>query len=441
MNIALAGYGTEGKASYEYWNRDGNVLTIVSESEVTDAPEGVATISGEGAFDKLGDFDLVVRSPGINPRKLPYGDKVWSATNEFFERCTAPIIGVTGTKGKGTTSSLIASILKAAGKNVHLVGNIGMPALSELANIGQDDIVVYELSSFQLWDAKKSPQIAVVLGIEPDHLDVHDDMDDYVEAKANIRRFQSLQDDCVYHPTNQLSRRIAGVRLAGFDADQYGGSIEFAHRYGVKEEDEVYVENGHFKVQDRDICSVDYLKLPGRHNVENACAAISAVSSLMDWPEKITDEHVKRGLEAFTGLPHRLKFVAEKNGVKYYDDSIATTPGSAIAALASFSEPKIIILGGHDKGADYSELIESCAESAATVVAIGSNGPRIAELCRESGVAVTEVEEGMAVIVEEAAKIAQSDSVVILSPAAASFDMFKGYADRGDQFADAVNDL
>ena len=408
MNIALAGFGQEGKASYDYWNKDGNLLTLVTEQDsITDAPEGVPTITGPDAFSKLAEFDLIIRSPGVNPRKLPYGDKVWSATNEFFARCQAPIIGVTGTKGKGTTSSFIASILRAAGKNVHLVGNIGTPALSELDSISSGDIVVYELSSFQLWDAKKSPHVAVVLMIEPDHLDVHDDMKDYTEAKANIVRYQTESDFVVYNQENVLSKEIGELSAAK--------STMYPFDIGVLS---------------------DAVVLPGRHNVQNASAAVAAVR------EYVSDEAViARGLSNFKGLPHRLKFVREVRGVRYYDDSIATTPGSAIAALYSFDEPKIIILGGHDKGADYSELIESCERAAATVIAIGSNGDRIERLCVEAGVPCVREEGDMRAIVQRASETAAEGSVVILSPAAASFDMFKSYADRGDQFVAAVNGL
>ncbi|MBC7512091.1 UDP-N-acetylmuramoyl-L-alanine--D-glutamate ligase [Candidatus Saccharibacteria bacterium] len=436
MNIALAGFGKEGKASYDYWNRDGNQITIVDEQAVGDAPEGVATIIGSDAFSKLADFDLIIRSPGINPKKLPYENKVWSATNEFFKRCPAETIGVTGTKGKGTTCSLIASILRAAGNTVHLVGNIGEPALGILPEIKSDDIVVYELSSFQLWDIQFSPDVAVVLGIEPDHLDVHDSFEDYVQAKANIRRYQEIWDECYYHPTNENSRKIATTSASYVeDERQLEARSQNIYRYGSEES--VFVQDGWFvDNMDRQIASVDSLRLPGKHNVENACAAIAAAQHYT-----IDADAFKKGLEDFTGLPHRLKFVEEVNRVKYYDDSIATTPGSAIAAIASFEEPKILILGGKDKGADYTELIESCSRSASTVIAIGSNGPRIAQMCEDLGVSYIEEQGGMTDIVERAADIAQPGSVVILCPAASSFDMFKSYADRGDQFIGAVKQL
>lgn len=438
MKIAIAGYGIEGEASYEYWNDSGNEVVIADERDVIDdLPKSVQTILGSDAFSKLGDFDLIVRSPSVNPKKVPYGDKVWSATNEFFATCPAPIIGVTGTKGKGTTCSLIASILRAAGKTVHLVGNIGTPALAELPKIQSGDIVVFELSSFQLWDVKKSPYVAVVLMIEPDHLDIHDSMDDYVDAKANIRRFQSLEDVCVYHPTNYLSQQIAGVKLERFDAEHYGGSLEFAKRYAIKDDDQVYTQDDFFCVQGRNICSTENLKLPGDHNLENACAAMSAVSEL--WLN-VTDEQYAEGLRNFTGLPHRLKYVAEKHGVRYYDDSISTTPGSAIAAIKSFDGPIVLILGGHDKGGDYDELMHVCHDEQVTVIAIGENREAIAELCVEHGVEYGIEPGDMSSIVARAAMEAKS-GVVVLSPAAASFDMFKNYADRGDQFIAAVEQL
>ncbi len=408
MNIAIVGYGLEGKASYEYWNRDGNQLTIVDErDQVNDLPLGVSTVLGGGVLGKLANFDLIVRSPSINPKKLPYGDKVWSATNEFFAKCPAPIIGVTGTKGKGTTSSLIASILRAAGKTVHLVGNIGNPALEELSKIRPEDIVVYELSSFQLWDIKKSPHIAVVLGIEPDHLDVHDSMDDYVAAKANIVKYQTTNDIIIFNRNNELSIQIA----TGSAANKIG------YPFAINE-------------------FVDSLKLPGKHNEENASAAIAAVREYVQ-----DDESIRAGLATFEGLPHRLKFVREVNGIKFYDDSIATTPGSAIAAINSFSEPKIIILGGSDKGADYAELIKLCERTNTKVIAVGQLGAEITELCSQLGV-ICELAQGtMQKIVSTAYEVARSGEIVILSPAAASYDMFDSYADRGDQFIEAVTTL
>lgn len=409
MKIAIAGYGIEGEQNYEYWNTPENDITILDEKDIPDKPlpEGARAILGEGAYNDLSKYDMVVRTAGLSPRKVSSAKRVWSGTNEFFEKCPAPIIGVTGTKGKGTTSSLIASILRAAGKTVHLVGNIGLPAISELSNIQPGDIVVYELSSFQLWDIQKSPHVAVVLMIEPDHLDVHEDMNDYIAAKANIVRHQTADDVTIFNSTNELSRSIADQSIAQ--------KIEYP-----------------FEI----VQLLTEFKLPGKHNQENASAAVAATSKYVQDAEMIA-----KGLGAFSGLPHRLKFVDEKNGVRYYDDSIATTPGSAIAAINSFiDQSRLLILGGHDKGSDYIELLKMCHEQKVKVLAIGSNREKIARQCDQMGVDY-EVEAGdMNAIVAHAARI-QTSGVVLLSPAAASFDMFKGYADRGDQFVAAVKAL
>lgn len=429
MNIAIAGFGAEGKSSYKYFSALGHAITIADEHEsIEGLPENVQTILGTGAFEKLSGFDMVIRTAGLAPSKIHTDGKIWSSTNEFFAKCPAPIIGVTGTKGKGTTSSLIASILQSAGKNVHLLGNIGKPPLDELHNIQADDIVVFELSSFQLWDIEKSPHVAVVLMIEPDHLNVHFDFDDYVAAKANIRRFQGDGDVCIYHPTNPHSKQIAASAEQGLNG---------ASRYAIPDDQQVYVKENTFFVQGQAICSLNALQLPGLHNQENACAAISAAL-------QYTDDYtaVEQGLRSFNGLPHRLKLVRELNGVRYYDDSIATTPGSAIAAINAFSEPKTIILGGSKKGSHYDELIGLCYETNTSVIAVGEVGEDIQQLCNDKQVRCQRLEAGsMYDIVKLARQSAQDGGVVILSPAAASFDMFKNYKDRGEQFVAAVNNL
>jgi UDP-N-acetylmuramoylalanine--D-glutamate ligase len=428
MNIAIAGYGIEGKVSYEYWKAAGHDVTIVDERDLNpyELPVGNEPILGKNAFKKLHEFDMVVRTASLAPVKLKTSKKVWSATNEFFARCPSPIIGVTGTKGKGTTASFITSILTSAGKTVHLVGNIGVPALSVLASIKADDIVVYELSSFQLWDLKKSPHTSIVLMIEQDHLEVHSGMDDYVAAKSNIRRNQTGNDMCIYHATNPLSHKVAH--------SSRGGKLV---RYGVPDDGGVYIKDDTFFARNIPLCSTSAVQLPGQHNLENACAAITATL------QYTTDVRaVETGLRAFKGLPHRLKLVREANGVRYYDDSIATTPGSAIAAIDAISGPKLLILGGSDKGADYSELIGHCKKTETHVLAVGALGGRLGRLCKSEGAACTVSKAtSMAKIVAEASRLVPKGGSVILSPAAASFDMFKSYSDRGEQFVAAVETL
>lgn len=414
MKIVIAGFGVEGQSNLRYFREkfpEADFLVADEREKIDNLPENVAYQTG---FSGLDDADLIVRSPSLPPKKIKTSGQIWSATNEFFANCSATIIGVTGTKGKGTTCSFISSILRAAGKTVHLVGNIGVPALDILPKIEENDIVVYELSSFQLWDLQKSPHVAVVLMIEPDHLNVHADFHDYLAAKANIAKSQTADDYVVYNSQNEFSSSIANASLA--QKKEYP-----------------------FALSD-DIISA--IRLPGRHNVDNACAAIAAVKSILP---NVSDDEIKRGLSEFTGLPHRLKFVAEKYGVKYYDDSISTTPGSAIAALKAFAEPKILILGGSDKGADYSELAKEIARQNVRLIIInGANADEIREVLREEKVDCDIVQlnmAGMKEVAKSAKNKAQSGDVVILSPAAASFDMFKSYSDRGEQFVAAVEEL
>lgn len=426
MNIAIAGYGMEGKANYAYWNTGEHTLTIADERDVIDAPEDVDTICGPGAFGKLNGFDMVVRTAGLAPEKIMTDGKIWSSTNEFFEKCPVPIIGVTGTKGKGTTCSLIASILEATGKKVHLVGNIGTPALEVLPNITPDDYVVYEMSSFQLWDIKQSPEIAVCLLIEPDHLNVHPSMEDYVAAKANIARYQNADDVFFFHPKNEYAESIAVQSDAGL-------KLRYNH---ADDEGSVYVDTHSFCYRGATICSVDALQIVGDHNRENACAALSVAKYL-----GIDDVTCEEGLRNFTGLPHRLKRVREVNGVVFFDDSISTTPGSAVAALHSFGSGTTIILGGSDKGSTYDELVSYCKHYEANVVTLGETGQTISTICEQYGVnSVGAV--SMDDAVSKAYELARaSGNVVVLSPASASFDMFNNYAERGDAFIDAVRQL
>lgn len=428
MKIAIAGYGVEGAASYRYYHARDDEVTILDERETLDQPipEGAISVLGPDAFSHLEAYDVVVRTPALAPSRLRGAKKIWSATNEFFAQCPAKIVGVTGTKGKGTTCSLIASILRAGGRTVHLVGNIGMPALDVLASIKEDDVVVYELSSFQLWDIEQSPYVAVVLMIEPDHLDVHASFEEYVNAKANLVRFQNPPDVTIWNPYNEYADGIAKAYGAIF--------TPYLTKLGS------YTKDDNFWFRNQQLCSTNVLRLPGAHNIENACAAITASWYFLEEGEAFKDA-VTKGLGNFAGLPHRLKFVREVDGVKYYDDSIATTPGSAIAALHAFSEPKVIILGGSDKGVAYEGIVDVCAELQARVIAIGQTGEGIAALCERSGVPVGRIAGDMHQVVAAAHSEARPGDVVILSPASASFDQYKSYNDRGDQFVAAVEEL
>lgn len=433
MRIAIAGYGVEGRANYDYWVKDpSNQLTIVDESEQpkTPLPDGVATILGPGAFEKLDGFDLVIRTAGLAPYKIKTDGKTWSATNEFFEKCPAPIIGVTGTKGKGTTSTMIASILEAAGKKVWLIGNIGVPAIDKLEQISSSDFVVFELSSFQLWDLERSPHIAVVLGVEPEHLDVHKDFQDYVSAKANIRRHQTDDDICIFFHGNDNTRHIV-------ESSSKGRTI----RYAIPDDGGVYIYDHQFEVNEHIICSTSVLQVPGDHNKENACAAITVAKQL-----NISDESIEQGLKSFEGLPHRIEFVRTVDGVDYYNDSFSSSTPAVYAAITSFEKPEIIIMGGVDRGGDFEQLAADISgfSNLKMFILVGEIRHKLAEILYDEHIdaEIREVDaKTMPEIVAYARAVAAPGDVVLLSPGCASFDMFKDFYDRGDQFRESVRAL
>jgi len=427
MKIAIAGYGQEGEANYQYWSSLGAELTILDEKQPTRSLPKEANVEiGPTVFTNLDQYDLVIRTASLNPNKLKNAKKVWSASNEFFAKCPAPIIGVTGTKGKGTTSTLIAEILKDAGKTVHLVGNIGTPALAELTNIKPTDFVIFELSSFQLWDLEKSPQTAVVLMIEPDHQDIHASMAEYIDAKANIGKNQTAEDLLVYHPGNPYSAEIAEKSKA------------LKKRFLTPEG--AYISNGQIVIEENVVCEADQVGLLGKHNLENICAAITAA-----WNYTQDLDAIKNAVTAFKGLPHRLEFVREANGVSFYNDSFSSTPGATIAAIQSFSQPEILICGGYDRGIDFTDLAKAVAahKNVKKIVLIGETRQRLAQALDENGVDTYRVldTQNFSEIVHSAFKSADSGDVVVLSPGCASFDMFKDFYDRGEQFKKIVGEL
>jgi UDP-N-acetylmuramoylalanine--D-glutamate ligase len=427
MNIAILGFGLEGHAAYNYWHVD-NDITICDEKESLKVPEGVTTQLGRNYLNDLNRFDLVVRSPGIHPNLLinVASDKITSNVNEFMRICPSRnIIGVTGTKGKGTTSTLITKLLEAAGMRVHLGGNIGVPALSLLLDdIQPDDYVVLELSSFQLIDLQSSPHVAVCLMVVPEHLDWHKDFAEYIAAKQQLFIHQSADDIAIYYADNENSTNVASI--------SDGLSLPYFEDPGA------VVKDGQIVIDGQTICAADELRLLGEHNWQNVCAALTTA-----WLFTQDVGALHAALVSFMGLPYRLEFVRELNGVEYYNDSFGTTPETAIVALQAFAQPKVIILGGSDKGADYRELAQMVASSnVRRVVLIGHQAERIrASLIQVGYSDIVAGGETMTSIVAAATDAAQSGDVVLLSTGCASFDMFASYKDRGMQFSAAVTAL
>ncbi len=432
MKVAILGYGIEGQAAYDYWSA-GNEITICDHNESLAFPEEVTARLGADYLSGLDEFDIIVRSPFVHPRQIIEANdeeilsKVTSNTNEFMRVCpTRNIIGVTGTKGKGTTSTLITKMLETAGKTVHLGGNIGTAALDLLKqDIQVDDFVVLELSSFQLIDLRTSPHIAVCLMVVPEHLNWHEDFEEYVAAKQQLFINQSESDLAIYYAGNQTSVSIA-------EASE-GKLIPYYQAPGA------YVEDDRIVIVGQTICQLSELRLLGGHNWQNVCAAITAV-----WQTTQDVGALHSVLTSFGGLQYRLEFVREVSGVRYYNDSFGTTPETAIVAMQAFSEPKVIILGGSSKGADFGELLETVrTHDVRAVVLIGTEeAPRLrAGLTALGYDAVYDGGPTMAEVVRTAQSQAAAGDVVLLSTGCASFDMFTSYKDRGNQFVAAVEQL
>ena len=440
MKIAILGYGSQGKSAYNYWQK-GNDITICDSNPDIQLPSRVEYQLGPDYLENLERYDLIIRSPSIHPRDIVAANndritrKITTVTEEFFRNCPAKIIGVTGTKGKGTTSTLITKILETAGKTVHLGGNIGIPPLDMLKNeIKSTDIVVLELANFQLIDLGVSPSIAVCLMVAPEHLDWHKDIDEYISAKQNLFRYQKSEDLAIYNRQNDLSTVVAEVSPAlkmSYAVPPLDS--EPADKNGA------YVLGDWIYVDDEKICAVNGVALLGRHNLENVCAAIMATWKLIDYNPEI----IKTAVKQFKGMPYRLELVRKVNGVKYYNDSFGTTPETAIVAIKAIKEPKILIVGGSDKKSNYSELAKTIKENnVKQVIQIGKMGPILAEELQKIGYTnLVAGGETMNDIVEMASKHASAGDAVLLSTACASFDMFKNYKDRGDQFNTAVENL
>ena len=417
----------EGASAFRYYSDvypNASFIALDNAKETkNELPSEVTFRGGVDTFFDI-DADIVVRTPAIAPAKISSRGYITSVTKEFFEKCPAPIIGVTGTKGKGTTCSLIAQMLEAAGKKVWLVGNIGNPALDVLSQIKPDDIVVYELSSFQLWDLEKSPETAVVLLIEPDHLNVHKDFEDYVLAKAHITRYQSEDDLVVYHPTNPRSAEVAAL------------SPGVKKKYQTNEG--AYIDESAIFIGGNQICHISDVALPGVHNLENVCAAATAA-----WRYTQDTEALKTAIRSFTGLPHHIEKVREVEGVAYYDDSYSSAFPATIAAVKSFEQPVVLIIGGLDRGIDMAPFVAQLSQlhNLKHIIAVGQTRELLVPLCAEKKLKVTGVDGSMDTVLKTARREASAGDVILLSPGFASFDQYKNFVDRGEKFQEIVRSL
>jgi len=449
--IAILGLGMEGQALANFLISEVQSIDIIEQKEqsqiladleVSDRAELENILNNPKVNFKhseelpsLLEYELIFRSPSIyfaHPKILEAkkaGVTVSSQIQLFFDLCPCRIIGVTGTKGKGTTASLIFSMLNLHVKgNVYLAGNIGTPAITMVPNLKNDDIVILELSNFQLADLTKSPEIAVVTNLEVDHLDYHKDKAEYQLTKTNIVQFQNEDGIAILN------------KESSFDTDFIDKIKSKVLYFSTTNQTDAFVEDDRVFLNKNNemkkVCSAGEIKLVGTHNLANIAAASLVAAEL-----QIELPIISRAVKEFQGLPHRLEFVRELNNIKFINDSFATNPGPTIAAVKAFKETKILILGGSEKGADFSEMAEVISESnTKAVVTIGVESGRIISALKRSNFSGQILEGGNSIdeIIYQAFSIASPGDIIVFSPACASFDMFKNYKERGEQFKNSV---
>ncbi|MBI2268280.1 MAG: UDP-N-acetylmuramoyl-L-alanine--D-glutamate ligase [Candidatus Blackburnbacteria bacterium] len=456
--VAIVGFGVEGQDAARYFLGQESKKIVVFDRNPEESfntgeyeKKGVEFFCGPDYLSLgLKDFDYIVRSPGVY-RYLPEiveaersGVKIISNTQLFFEESEANIIGITGTKGKGTTARMLEAGLKSAGKKVLLLGNMGTPMLDRIDDADTFDWVILELSSFQLIDLPYSPPIAIVTNIKTDHLNWHKDREEYIHAKENLWKHQKSTDYVVFNRDDETCREFGRSAVGrviwvgeGIDTDT-DTDTERKRKGGV------FVENGEVVVQVNEVVNVGKvadLKVPGQHNIANALGALVGGVLAGGNPSQVWG-----GISSFEGVEHRLEKVGEIDGVVYINDSAATTSEAAIAALRTFPNPKVLIAGGSLKGVGFKTLAQGILENnVKSVILMGESAKEIQiqikkQKIKEGGnLKIIRGIEEMGEIVKKAKELARSGDIVLLSPGCASFGLFKDYKDRGDKFKEVVS--
>lgn len=450
--IAVLGLGISNIPAIIYLNRLGAIIYAHDKIEkLEEKHESIRKLDnirfylGDENLNDLNKVDYILRSPGIKPflpeieDAVKKGVKLTSEIELLVEYAPCKIIGITGSAGKTTTTTLITDILKDAGYNVWTGGNIGTPLFTKLDEIKKEDIIVLELSSFQLMTMKKSPNISVITNIYEDHLDYHRDFEEYVTAKTNIFTHQKEGDICILNNDSEFTKDFEKIIL---DNNLKNEVIYFSENKLEKNGTYIKDKNIYYNEEGKitHIIDTSKLKLKGNKNYLNVCTAICAVKPFV----KISD--IINSLEKFNGVEHRIEYVVTQNGVEYYNDSISTTPGKAMAALTAFDKKVILIAGGYDKNLDYSSIgpyiINACKE----VILLGDTSEKIyrsiinSKNYNKEEINIQKV-NSLEEAVNVASKKAHNGDIVIMSPASASFDMFKSYKQRGNIFKELVNKL
>ncbi len=443
--VAVIGIGVSNTPLLRMLLRAGIDVTACDKRRREDLGELAEELESLGARLQLGENylkglrqDVIFRTPGLRPdvpellEAMAQGSTLSSEMEVFFEVCPCPIIAVTGSDGKTTTTTIIAELLKAAGYTVHVGGNIGHPLLCEAGEMKASDYAVLELSSFQLMTMQHSPHIAVITNLAPNHLDMHKGMEEYVASKENIFRHQTKGDIAVFNGDNEITRE-QGSRAVG-SALYFSRQVEVEQGVFLRGDDMILRRNG----TERRIMTTEDIRLPGVHNVENYMAAIAAVDGL------VSDEVIRRFAREFNGVEHRIELVRTYRGVRFYNDSIASSPSRTIAGLRSFQEKVILIAGGYDKHIPFDVLGPEIVAHVKLLVLCGATADKIKEAVEHApGYAPGKPEIAMVspfrAAVEFARDRAVSGDVVTLSPACAAFDQFQNFMVRGKTFKTIVN--
>ena len=385
----------------------------------------------ENAFDYLHGFDIIFRSPSILPTRKELviakeeGAVITSEIRELLHLAPCKVIGVTGSDGKTTTTTLINEILKANSYHTFLGGNIGTPLFTKLPEMNKDDIIVLELSSFQLMDMDISPDISIITNIAENHLDIHSSFEEYIEAKKNIFKYQDNKGILVTNADNEITNKFKG-----------NGETRYFSR--SKQTNYFYTDGTYIYYNGKKILNKNDIKLRGIHNLENIATALTAIIDLIDLDKSI--EVIKN----FNGVEHRLEFVREINNVKWYNDSVSSSPTRTIAGLYSYDENIVLIAGGYDKHLDYTNIAKPILDKVTKLILMGDTNEKIYNAVTTS-VMNPNIEiykcNTLQEVVDKAKEVAIPGEIVLFSPASASFDMFKNFADRGNQFKDLVNKL
>ncbi len=447
--VAIIGLGVSNIPLIDYMYDKKAKVTVFDDREEDKIPKEIInkikeykfeTSFGKNNLSKLKGFDIIFRSPSCMPTKpeleeeAKRGAKVTTEIEMLMEMCPAKIIGVTGSDGKTTTTSLIYEILKKAGYNTYLGGNIGTPLFTKLEEMKSEDIVVLELSSFQLMGMKISPHIGVITNITPNHLNIHKDYEEYIDAKKNIFKYQNENDIVILNYDNEITRNAAKEAMSKV--------VFFSHKEKLENGfivDEKIIKECEDDIRKHIIDTKDII-LRGEHNFENVATALAATKTL------VSQDIAVKAIKEFKPVEHRLEFVRELDRVKWYNDSVSSSPTRTIAGLSSFDEEIILIAGGYDKNLDYTPIAKPIVEKVKKLILIGQTSNKIYECVKsEAEKQNVKIDIYMCSSLKEtvtlAKRIAKPSQVVLFSPASASFDMFKNFADRGEQFKKLVNEL